>query len=46
MRPPLTTFKELGKEGEARVKKLKQVMKELDALMDNLDGKRMRSAAE
>ena len=46
MRPPLTTFKELGKEGEARVKKLKQVMKELDALMDSLDGKRMRSAAE
>jgi hypothetical protein len=40
----LTTFKELGKEGEARVKKLKQVMKELDVLVDSLDGKRMQAA--
>ena len=38
VRAPLTTFKELGKEGEARVKKLKGVMKELDDLMDRLDG--------
>ena len=44
MRPPLTTFKELGKEGEARVKKLKQVMKELDALMDSLDGQQIQAA--
>ena len=44
VRPPLTTFKELGKEGEARVKKLKQVMKELDVLVDSLDGKRMQAA--
>ncbi len=34
MRPPLTTFKELGKEGEAWLKNLKVVMKEIDALMD------------
>jgi 4-hydroxy-tetrahydrodipicolinate synthase len=38
VRAPLTTFKELGKEGEARVKKLKGVMKELDDLMDRLEG--------
>lgn len=48
VRPPLTTFKELGKEGETRVKKLKAVMKEIDALMDTIDGKRSktRQAAE
>src|SRR5262245_34862274 len=38
VRAPLTTFKELGKEGEARLKKLKVVMKELDDLMDRIDG--------
>ena len=38
VRAPLTTFRELGKEGEARVKKLKVVMKELDDLMDRIDG--------
>ena len=49
VRAPLTTFKELGKEGEARVKKLKAVMKEIDMLMDSIDGKRdgkARQAAE
>jgi 4-hydroxy-tetrahydrodipicolinate synthase len=49
VRAPLTTFKELGKEGEARVKKLKAVMKEIDALMDQIDGKRgskVKQAAE
>ena len=48
VRPPLTTFKELGKEGEARVKKLKAVMKEIDVVMDSIDGKRSktRQAAE
>jgi len=49
VRAPLTTFKELGKEGEARVKKLKAVMKEIDVLMDGIDGKRdgkARQAAE
>jgi 4-hydroxy-tetrahydrodipicolinate synthase len=43
VRPPLTTFKELGKEGEARLKKLKAVMREIDALMDSIDGKRSRT---
>jgi 4-hydroxy-tetrahydrodipicolinate synthase len=43
VRPPLTTFKELGKEGEARVKKLKAVMREIDALMDSIDGKRSKA---
>ena len=38
VRPPLTTFRELGKEGEMRLKKLKVVMKELDELMDRLEG--------
>jgi 4-hydroxy-tetrahydrodipicolinate synthase len=38
VRAPLTTFRELGKEGEARLKKLKFVMKELDELMDRLEG--------
>lgn len=37
VRPPLTTFKALGKEGEARVKKLTVIMKQLDHLMDELD---------
>ena len=49
VRAPLTTFKELGKEGEARVKKLTLIMKELDALVDSIDGKRgkrMKAAAE
>ena len=34
VRPPLTTFKELGKEGEARVRKLQVIMRELDDLND------------
>jgi 4-hydroxy-tetrahydrodipicolinate synthase len=37
VRPPLTTFKALGKEGESRLKKLKAIMKELDDLMDKLE---------
>ena len=49
VRAPLTTFKELGKEGETRVKKLKAIMRELDELMDRLDGpaaRTIRAAAE
>jgi 4-hydroxy-tetrahydrodipicolinate synthase len=37
VRPPLTTFKELGREGEARLKKLKPIMKELDELVDRIE---------
>jgi 4-hydroxy-tetrahydrodipicolinate synthase len=50
VRPPLTTFKSLGKEGEARLKKLKPIMKELDVLMAKLEargaGRSFRVAAE
>ena len=51
VRSPLTTFKALGKEGEARLKKLKTIMRELDGLMNRLEGregpaKPIRAAAE
>jgi 4-hydroxy-tetrahydrodipicolinate synthase len=50
VRPPLTTFKSLGKEGEARLKKLKPIMKELEDLRGKLDargaGRSFRVAAE
>ncbi len=49
VRAPLTTYKALGKEGEARLKKLKPMMKELDDLMDKLEargGRGLRVAAE
>ncbi len=39
VRPPLTTFKALGKEGEVRLKRLKALMKELDELMDRLEAR-------
>lgn len=38
VRPPLTTFGELGAEGRERVEKLEQLMRELDALITELDG--------
>jgi 4-hydroxy-tetrahydrodipicolinate synthase len=38
VRPPLTTFAELGKEGEARVAKVMAVIREMDALVDKLEG--------
>lgn len=44
MRPPITTFKSLGKEGETRVKKIMAVIRELDRLMDKIDGKRAIAA--
>jgi len=47
VRPPLTTFKELGKEGEARLKKLVPIMQELDELVDRIEAaKPQRAAAE
>lgn len=42
VRQPLTTFKELGAEGEARVGAVLEVMRELDQLMDILDGPQAR----
>ncbi len=44
MRPPITTFKELGKEGEQRLKKLVPIMKELDDLVDKIEAARAKSA--
>jgi 4-hydroxy-tetrahydrodipicolinate synthase len=47
VRAPLTTFKELGKEGEARLKKLVPIMQELDDLVDRIEAARpQRAAAE
>ena len=39
VRPPLTTFKELGSAGEKRIEKLSSLMKKLDMLVDELDRK-------
>jgi 4-hydroxy-tetrahydrodipicolinate synthase len=39
VRPPLTTFKALGKEGETRLEKLKAIMHELDVLMEKLEAR-------
>jgi 4-hydroxy-tetrahydrodipicolinate synthase len=38
VRPPLTTFAELGDEGRRRVEQITAVMAELDVLMDELEG--------
>lgn len=37
VRPPLTTFASLGEEGQERLGRLKAIMTELDALIDELD---------
>ena len=34
--PPLTTFKELGREGEERVAKVLAVMREMDQVVDTI----------
>lgn len=39
VRPPLTTFAELGAEGEERMAKLMILMREMDALMERLETK-------
>ena len=39
VRPPLTTFSELGSEGEQRLKKLTAMIEQLDILMDELEKK-------
>ena len=36
VRPPLTTFKELGREGEERVAKVLAVMREMDQVVDTI----------
>ncbi len=39
VRAPLTTFRELGEEGRQRLEKLKPILKEIDDLMTELDGR-------
>lgn len=39
VRPPLTTFAELGREGEEKLSKIMAIIRDLDALMLELDGK-------
>lgn len=39
VRPPLTTFKQLGAEGEQRVRDIMSVIRELDTLIEKIDGK-------
>jgi 4-hydroxy-tetrahydrodipicolinate synthase len=41
VRPPITTFKELGEEGQQRLKKIMAVIDELDQLMVKIDAKRL-----
>ncbi len=38
VRPPLTTFADLGAEGQKRLTEITAVISELDALMDELEG--------
>jgi 4-hydroxy-tetrahydrodipicolinate synthase len=37
VRPPITTFKSLGKEGTARVAKLRKILAKLDLIMDRIE---------
>ncbi len=46
VRPPITTFKSLGKEGKDRVAKLVKIMAKLDAIMDKVEGKSAKNAAK
>lgn len=45
VRAPLTTFRELGAEGEARLERLTPIMAELDRLVDELDGRQAGAQA-
>jgi 4-hydroxy-tetrahydrodipicolinate synthase len=45
VRPPITTFKSLGKEGTDRVAKLTKIMAKLDAIMDRVEGKNGKKQA-
>ena len=44
VRPPITTFVSLGEEGRARVEQMVSLMKELDAVVDAIEGR--KDAAE
>jgi 4-hydroxy-tetrahydrodipicolinate synthase len=45
VRPPITTFKSLGKEGTDRVAKLTRIMAKLDAIMDKVEAGQARKPA-
>ena len=45
VRPPLTTFADLGDEGRSRVAQITAVMSELDGLMDELEGRPVEARA-
>jgi 4-hydroxy-tetrahydrodipicolinate synthase len=46
VRPPLTTFKELGKEGQARLKKVLAVIEEIETVTDKIEARVAPRAAE
>ncbi len=46
VRPPLTTFKELGREGQERVKKVRAILKEIDDVVAKLERSSKLQAAE
>jgi 4-hydroxy-tetrahydrodipicolinate synthase len=46
VRPPLTTFRELGREGQERVKKVRTILKEIDGLVASLEKSSRMQAAE
>ena len=39
VRPPLTAFRELGKEGESRMRRLVPIIRELDAMVDRFEAR-------
>lgn len=39
VRPPLTAFRELGEEGESRMRRLVPIMRELDAMVDRFEAR-------
>jgi 4-hydroxy-tetrahydrodipicolinate synthase len=46
VRPPLTPFKKLGKEGQARLRKVMSVIEEIEQITDRIEGKAALKAAE
>ena len=46
VRPPLTTFEELGREGQERVKKVRAILKEIDDVVTKLEKSSNLQAAE
>lgn len=46
VRAPITTFESLGEEGRERVARMVPLMKELDAIVDRIEARSTRTAAE